>query len=165
MSWGIDYRLMKKLIICWNNTLHKGKKGLNTVTKTQLVSHFCVFTKVTKESLWLHKPDSAYTQLDWIWLMVLKGRYFQLSFCHCAFSWMCVLLVACSQRYETWRRNAAVRVNSLACCPKSWRSFACRPQKWTWPDQASSATPACQFWPTGWGWLQREVSSWQRFTL
>lgn len=64
----------------------------------------------------------------------------------------------CSQRYEIWRRNVAARANSLACCPKSWTSFDCRPRRWTWPALASLTTPASLFWPMGWAWLLNEVS-------
>ena len=67
-----------------------------------------------------------------------------------------VLVCMCSQRYETWRTNVAARANSLACCPKSWRSFDCRPPRWTFPTTASSTTPASLFWPTA--WRQSEVS-------
>lgn len=63
-----------------------------------------------------------------------------------------------SQRYEIWRRSVAPRANSLACCPKNWRSSACRPPRWIWLVLASSTTPAFLFWPMGWGWLLNEVS-------
>ena len=90
----------------------------------------------------------------------MKSWFFPSFILHGEFSecFPCSLHLISSQRYESWKRSAVARVNSLACCPKSWRSFACRPQKWTWPAPASSTIPASLFWPTEWASLQNEVS-------
>lgn len=50
-----------------------------------------------------------------------------------------------SQKYEIWKKNVASRVNSLACSLTSWRSFDCRPPRWTWPALASLTTPVSLF--------------------
>lgn len=94
--------------------------------------------------------------------IMLKGGFTYLkSICKNCVCCTCVYIVSfntSSQRCETWRRNVAARVNSSACCPRSWTSFGCRPPKWTWPALAYLIIPASLFWPMGWAWLLSEVS-------
>lgn len=91
-------------------------------------------------------------------MIVLKSVFFHLKwigfYCVSVFP---VYYLMCSQRYESWRTNVAAKANSLACCPKSWRSSDCRPRWWTWPALASLTILASLFWPMGWAWLLNEV--------